>query len=85
MIVDLERYSLSKKLVQDWFLSQKIKDINSAVPILACSTLIPCIVIAFYIGEVDGWSPEILRKIKVLTEFYGYKEIINKPAGYPGL
>lgn len=84
MTIDLSRYDINKKFIQNWFLTQGKGSVHNSVPILACSLLVPCIVVAFYIGEIDGWSPEILRKIEVLKDFYGYKEITNKPESYPG-
>jgi hypothetical protein len=82
MIVDLNRYKVQKDIIQRWYLKDGGDPSKLLAPI-ANSTMVPCIVIAFYIGEVDGWSPEIRRSIDSLTKFYGYTEIQGKPDNCP--
>jgi hypothetical protein len=84
MIIDIARYNINKPFVQGWYLKNKGKDsIGHVISSLACSTMCPCIVIAFWIGEITDWHPEALAAIERLTKFYGYKEIVNKPKGCP--
>lgn len=83
MIVDLSKFAPSLRLsVQAIFLSReeegrkRILDISDALSV-------PCIVIAFWCGEVSDWAPHLKHSVDVLMAFYGYKEIQNKPEGCP--
>jgi hypothetical protein len=82
MIIDLNKYLINKEIIQRWYLD-KGGDPRKLISVLASATMVPCIVIAYYIGEIDGWSPEIRHSIDSLTKFYGYTEILNKPANCP--
>lgn len=82
MRIDLDKYSINKEFIQRWYLESG-EPTGYAVAMMAQATLVPCIVVAYYIGEVSGWTPELLRHIEVLKTFYGYTEIVNKPAGAP--
>jgi hypothetical protein len=84
MIVDLNKYTVNKKPIQDWYRNNKDNaPIGLMVSSMAVSTMCPCIVVAFYIGEVSGWPQEILESIERLTKFYDYTEVIGKPESYP--
>lgn len=83
MTIDLETYSLSKKLVQDRYLDRYKGDPRRAITQISSGTMIPCIVIAYYIGPVCDWHPDLVSNIKSLIDFYGYTEILNKPEGSP--
>ena len=83
MKIDLNSYLLSKPFIQKWYLEKGGNDPKKAVSIMSSSTHIPAIVVAFYIGEVDGWSKEIMSTIKSLNNFYDYTEILNIPESCP--
>lgn len=84
MKLDIATYSINRTFVQNWYLKNKDKDSpGHAISSLACSTMCPCIVIAYWIGEITDWCPEVLEAIDRLTKFYGYTEILNKPEGCP--
>lgn len=74
----------NKKNVQDWWVKVGSKSPESAISVIADSTKIPCIVISFWIGEIEDWPPFIMDKIEVLKKFYGYTTILNIPESYPG-
>lgn len=84
MQVNIDSYKLNKAFVSKWYEKNK-RDYSpsQAVSILSVSTMVPCIVIAYWIGEITGWPQEILHTIEVLMKFYGYTEILNKPEGAP--
>jgi hypothetical protein len=82
MVADLDRYIVQKDVIQRWYLRDK-GDPSKLLSPIANATMVPCIVIAYYIGEIDGWSPEIRRSIESLMKFYGYTEIQNKPDNCP--
>lgn len=84
MVVDINTYSINKAFIQEWFLKNRNgESIGTIISLLACSTMCPCIVVAYWIGEVSNWHPDALLSIERLTEFYGYTEILNKPPGAP--
>lgn len=82
MTVDLNTYKVNKDFIQKWYKSNRNRDVTYVISLLSCSTFVPCIVVAFYIGEVNGWSKEVTECIDRLTKFYSY-DILNKPDSYP--
>lgn len=85
MIMDVNKYINNRAFVHQWYEKNKesIK-IQKAISTLACSTGVPCICLAFWLGEVTDWPEEILNSIEKLRGFYGYTDVIGKPASYPG-
>lgn len=83
MKIDLETYKISKQPVISLFLRKNEWTISRAVAELACTSNVPCIVIAYWIGEVTNWPNEIVEKIQILNKFYGYTDILNKPENCP--
>jgi len=83
MIADLGRYSEQVKTnVQQIFLArkqfekEKILDISDAFKV-------PCIIIAYWCGEVSGYPDYLKKSVDSLMKFYGYAEVKNKPEGCP--
>lgn len=83
MTIDIERYSINRKFIQDWYLVKGVDDPKRAIALLASMTSVPCIVVAYYIGEVSAWRPEVVQSIQTFIDFYGYTKIENKPEGAP--
>lgn len=83
MKINLDHYKLSKKFIQEWFLLKSRDNPEYAVSLLSISTHVPCIVVAFYIGEINGWTKEILDIIERLIIFYKYTEILGIPDEFP--
>lgn len=83
MTIDLETYSANKKFVIDWFNTKGGKDIKRTIGMMATATFVPCIVIAYWLGEETNWHPDTISSIKSLVDFYGYTNIQNKPLGAP--
>jgi hypothetical protein len=73
----------NKKHVQAWFLRDYKDRPGYAISLIAASIHVPCIIIAYWIGPVCDWHPEVIKAIENLTESYGYTEILNKPEGAP--
>lgn len=82
MIVDINKYIINKKFIQEWFLENG-EEMGLSVSIMANSTMVPCVVCAFWIGEAAGWPTEMKSKIERLVKFYGYTEIIGVPDTCP--
>lgn len=83
MTVDIDTYSANKRFIQEHFLAKYKDNPGRAVGSIAQITHVPCIVVAYYIGPVCDWHPDIIKTIKSLIDFYGYSEIKNKPEGAP--
>lgn len=83
MVVDIAKFDASKKICVEWFKSKGNGDINYSISRIASYFFVPCIVVAYWIGEVQGFTPELNKKIDNLVSFYGYTKIENKPEGAP--
>lgn len=83
MNIDISKFEKQKKFVIGWFNTKGGKNIERTISMMAVATFIPCIVIAYWIGEETNWDPQAVESIKRLTDFYGYKEIKGKPPGSP--
>lgn len=73
----------NKRFVQEWWINGGKIYTVSALGIMANATNVPCIIIAFWIGEIEGYPDWLKKSINTLIDFYGYTEIINKPEGCP--
>lgn len=82
--MNLNHYANARRETQEWFLRQDGRNVVECVSMIACSTHIPAIVCAFWIGEVSGWPQQILDNIETLYETYSYVEILGIPESYPG-
>lgn len=84
MVIDIGKYKINKKYIQDWYFRNKDdKDIGRMIATLACATMCPCIVVAFWVGEASNWRPETIVCIQRLIKFYGYTGVLNKPESSP--
>lgn len=81
--IDLALYSKSKAFVQEWHLQHGRGDHLGTIAKYAGYTHIPCIVLAYWVGEVTGWPKVVVDNIESLKKFYGYIEIKNAPPGAP--
>lgn len=83
MYVDLDAYAASKKAIVNWLSTRNQKDLISNLSMVAAITHCPCIVAAYFAGEAFGWNEDLIKYVKMLTAFYGYTEILNKPKDSP--
>lgn len=84
MRMNIDSYKVNKAFVQKWYEDNKDKmEIGMIISSLACSTMCPCVVIAYWVGESANWPKEVIETIERLTKFYGYSEIVGKPEGSP--
>jgi hypothetical protein len=84
MKVNIDDYKVGRAFVQKWYLEKGNGKPAEAASIIATAIHTPIIVVAFWIGEVDGWSPETLNTIARMVQFYKYTEVLGKPDTYPG-
>lgn len=83
MRISLKQYEVNKSIVQNWYKDKGNSRPEDAVATMAIATMVPCIVVAYWIGEVTGYPEHIVTTIKNLTKFYGYTEIVDLPEGAP--
>lgn len=84
MHVDIEKYAANKYYAIEWYENRSGRDVISTVTAVAAITAVPCIAIAFWLGEHTQWKdPQCEKSIRVLIDFYGYTVIENKPLGSP--
>lgn len=84
MHIDISSYEASKHTVINWYETKSGKDIRTTVAMMAGATFVPCIVIAYWLGDYTEWKdPTAEKMIKSLIDFYGYTKIDGKPEGSP--
>lgn len=79
MIYDLNTYRHTiKPIVKTWCDGRlevaPIEHLNALTQMTSCDIII----VAYYIGELYGFTPEVLAAIDSLTKFYKPDEIIGK-------
>jgi len=81
---DIAKYESSKQFIKNLYDRNKDReDIKTMISLYACASHVPCIAVAYWIGEFSNWHPDVISNIKTLIESYGYEEILNKPKGSP--
>ena len=87
MQMDLNKYTVNRKFIQDGYKNSKsgFKNVGEAISIFASSTHCPCIILAFYLAESIGFTPDLVKFIDSQIKYYGYKEIYNQMPGSPYL
>lgn len=83
MTIDIARYDVNKVYVQKYWRDQTKKNLNHSISHLAGILMVPCIAIVYWIGEIEGYTPEIMKSIGRFKEFYGYTKIEGKAEGAP--
>lgn len=85
MKIDLNKYSINRPFIQDFYRKSTIKDVSYTVSMCSTSTHCPIIVLAIFLGEDIGYTPEIVSIVERLIKFYGYTEILGQKEGSPFL
>lgn len=83
MTIDISAFDANKNFVLGWFATKGGKDIKRTISMMAQATNVPCIVIAYWLGELTDWHPDTVAAIVRLKGFYGYTTIKNAPIGAP--
>jgi hypothetical protein len=83
MKVDLTRYTVNRSIAQRFYRTKKsVYDLGTIISLCATTTGCPCVVIAFYLGEGIGFTPEVIDEINRFIKFYGYSGFIGAPESY---
>ena len=85
MIIDLDKYSINRKFIQETYANNRsrYRNIGEAISLFASSTHCPYICLALYLGETEGFTPELIRTIDTQISYYGYTEIHGQLPGSP--
>lgn len=75
MKIDLDLYRSNVGFIRHYFSENQTESKELYIGLLATATSVPCIVIAYYIGEMYGFTPELSESIAVITKFYGYEPL----------
>lgn len=81
--IDVGIYWRQKQPTLDWHKQNARGDINYTISSMAPGTHLPCIIIACWLGEEYGFDEQLIRKIKSLIKFYGYRQILGIPSNWP--
>ncbi len=87
MTIDLNTYAVNRRYIQDWYRNSDVRDedLCKSIAEWSASLSCPCIALAFYVGELNGYVPVIRAQIDRLIVLYGYSEILNQLPGSPYL
>ena len=87
MILDLNLYLINKPFIQEWYASHKDtnKDITTVVSMWASALSCPCLVLAFYLAETEGFTPALVKNMDSLIKFYDYRVILGQSSNSPYL
>jgi len=83
LFIDIASYDASKRVIENWLHEREITSYSEACSMLAVFSFVPVIAVAFYVGEIRNWPPEIESIVKRLKDFYGYTEIAGIPKSCP--
>ncbi len=83
MVIDIDKYSVNKDYAQSYWIDRGRGDLHYSIAMISSMTMVPCIVVAYWIGEKTGFTPEVIKAIQGYIDFYGYTEVQNKPEGAP--
>ena len=84
MTIDISAYDASKVFILGWFETKGGRDIKRTISYMAQTYHVPCLAVAFWLGEYTNWNdPQCEKSIRSLVDFYGYTEIIGIPKGCP--
>ena len=78
MIYNLENYRHTVAPVIQTWLNNKSTTILEEIGPISLSTSCPLVVVCYLVGELHGFSPELLDKIRKLEDYYQVEEIVGK-------
>lgn len=77
MVLDADKYRVNVKPIKELTIDQTPEERIKFLSMLAVSTGVPIIIVACYVGELYGFSPELNAYIERLKNFYTIKEVLN--------
>lgn len=77
MKIEIEQYSENRVFVQNLIDRKGVDSYKDIASEFAVISAIPVFVVYFYIGEIIGFNPWIIERMKALSKFYGYTEVVS--------
>jgi hypothetical protein len=85
MKLDLNKYRINAKFIQNWHRNHPDEDIETMITIQGISVHCPLVIMCFFLAEGIGFTPELTRLIDMFIAYYGYKEILGQSEDSPYL
>lgn len=74
-MMDLSKYRGSNfEYIQNWLKREPEANISE----ISLATGVPVIAVCHFVGEIKGFTPELLGVIERLMKFYGITEVIGQ-------
>lgn len=83
MTIDISMYVENKKHVINYFNNKGNRDIPNTISMMSSVLFVPCVAVAYWLGEETNWHPDSISAIQRLVKFYGYTKIEGKPVNSP--
>lgn len=77
LTIDLAKYRANVRYITSLTCDKTPEERLSAIGLISLSLNVPIIVVACYIGELYGFSPQLNAFIQRLRDFYHIDEVIN--------
>lgn len=77
MILDCDKYRLSKPAIESFMRNLTYDARLNEIGAISVATMVPIIVVCIYVGELYGFTTELNEFIRRLKEFYIVTEVIN--------
>lgn len=85
MKLDLRKYRVNEPFIKMLYYNDPDKDAAKVVAQGASAAHCPCAVLAFYLADHIGYTPELIKTINTLIKFYSYDQIIGQSPNSPYL
>jgi hypothetical protein len=83
MTIDLDAYRVQKQAIVRAYKLAISKDVLEIICLTSPATHTANVVMAFYLAEEIGFTPELVEMITRLIKFYGYTSIKGAPESCP--
>lgn len=83
MLIDLNSYRIQKREIIRAYGIATNKDLREIICVTSPAIHTANVILAFYLAEEIGWSPELIEIVQGLVKFYGYATIKGAPDDMP--
>jgi hypothetical protein len=77
MTLDLDKYRIQLPYIKAWIETRPDYIFKNEVGAIALATSVPIIVVSHFIGELFGYTDEVLAKIQSDMAFYRITEVLG--------
>lgn len=75
--LDANSYRINIKDILSFCRDKSAEERIASLGMLAVATGVPVIIVGVYLGELYGFTPELLNQIERLKTFYSIDEVLN--------